>query len=146
MDLFFLIPLVTGISTSYFTKYVSDEVSYLMGSLTFFSLMLSLILAPWEIKMIVLAIAIISSHRFLRQVRNDKEEKIVASKDASAQIKQQMTRTVEEEKIGTYRGTPYKITSPKRHSQPHPKYELKYRGVRVKNHQTQAAQDSNSDT
>ena len=111
-----------------------------MGLLTFFSLILSLILAPWEIKMIVLAVVVISSHRFARQV------KIVASKNNDTQIDQEITSTDPEEKIGKYRGKPYKIISPKQHTQPDPKYELKYRGVSVNSHQTQAARDSNSDT
>jgi len=56
MNLFFLIPLVTGIGASYVAKRASDEIGYLMGSLTFFSFILSLVIAPWEVKMVVFAI------------------------------------------------------------------------------------------
>ena len=144
MNLFFLIPLVTGIGASYVAKRASDEIGYLMGSLTFFSFILSLVIAPWEVKMVVLAIAIASSYKFLWQGSEDSELESEDSQLLEVEPDQQNTNLEQEKLIGTYRGKPYYIKVSQKPAQPQRKLNLKYRGVSVNNHQTESSQDADS--
>ena len=144
MNLAFLIPLVTGIGASYVAKRASDEIGYLMGSLTFFSFILSLIIAPWEVKMVVLAIAIASSYKFWRQVDEDGELEPEDSQLSEVESDQQNTSLEQEKLMGTYRGKPYYIKVSQQQPQPQRKRNLKYRGVSLNNHQTESSQDTDS--
>lgn len=67
MHLLFLIPLITCLATGYFFQKSADEMAYLTGSVTLISLILSLVLAPWQIQLLVLMLVIISTKRLLRQ-------------------------------------------------------------------------------
>jgi hypothetical protein len=67
MPLFFLIPLFTGLVTGYFSKQCHDEIAYITGLFTVISLVLSLVLAPWQIQLVLLVLVFISTNRFLRQ-------------------------------------------------------------------------------
>ncbi|RCJ18232.1 hypothetical protein A6770_06565 [Nostoc minutum NIES-26] len=67
MPLFFLIPLFTGLATGYFSKKCTDEIAYLTGLFTVISLILSLVLAPWQIQFVLLIFVIISSNRLLQE-------------------------------------------------------------------------------
>lgn len=71
MPLFFLIPLFTGIATGYLSQKCSDELAYLTGVFTIVSLFLSLVLAPWQIQLVLLVFVVITTNRFLRE--NDKK-------------------------------------------------------------------------
>ena len=144
MNLAFLIPLVTGIGASYVAKRASDEIGYLMGSLTFFSFILSLIIAPWEVKMVVLAIAIASSYKFWRQVDEDGELEPEDSQLSEVESDQQNTSLEQEKLMGTYRGKPYYIKVSQQRTQSQRKGNLKYRGVSVNNHQTESSKDTDS--
>ncbi|ELS00854.1 hypothetical protein Xen7305DRAFT_00005550 [Xenococcus sp. PCC 7305] len=114
MNLFFLIPLVAGIAANHIAKKASDEISYLMGSVTFFSFILSLVIAPWEVKLVVLAIALLSTYGFWRQPVGEDE---LASESKSSQESgqkqaehdEQNDNSAGEELIGTYRGKTYHI-------------------------------------
>ena len=65
MYLFFLIPLLTCIVAGYIFKYSADELAYLTGSVTLVCLILSLVLAPWQLQLFVLVIVTISTRRLL---------------------------------------------------------------------------------
>lgn len=114
MNLFFLIPLVAGIAANHVAKNASDEISYLMGSVTFFSFILSLVIAPWEVKLVVLAIALLSTYGFWRQPVG--EDELTSGSQTSqeagqkqAEPNEQKDNSAGEELIGTYRGQPYHI-------------------------------------
>jgi hypothetical protein len=66
MPLFFLIPLFTGLATGYLSKKCNDEIAYLIGLFTIISLVLSLVLAPWQIQFVLLVLVIISTNRLLK--------------------------------------------------------------------------------
>lgn len=68
MHLFFLIPLVTSLVAGYLFNNSADEMAYLMGSITVVSIVLSLVLAPWQIQLLILMFVIISTKRRLQQV------------------------------------------------------------------------------
>ncbi len=68
MHLFFLIPLVTSLVAGYIFNNYADEMAYLMGSITVVSIILSLVLAPWQIQLLILMLVIISTKRLLQQI------------------------------------------------------------------------------
>ncbi|OCQ94461.1 hypothetical protein BCD64_07200 [Nostoc sp. MBR 210] len=70
MPLVFLIPLFTGLATGYLSKKCSDELAYLTGVFTIISLVVSLVLAPWQIQLLLLVVVFVSTNKFLRD--NDK--------------------------------------------------------------------------
>lgn len=67
MPLFFLIPLFTGLATGYISKKCTDEIAYLTGLFTVISLILSLVLAPWQIQLVMLVLVVISSNKLLQE-------------------------------------------------------------------------------
>ncbi len=66
MPLFFLIPLCTALATGYLFKKSSDEIAYIAGVFAAISLILSLVLAPWEIQFGLLIIVFIITNRLLQ--------------------------------------------------------------------------------
>lgn len=65
MRLFFLIPVATGILSSYISFNSKDDISYIFGVVAGLSLVLSLILAPWEIQLLILLLVLINLRQFL---------------------------------------------------------------------------------
>ncbi len=54
MSYFFLLPLFTAALAAYFWQKSSDEIAYLASAATVISLVLSLVLAPWQIQLLIL--------------------------------------------------------------------------------------------
>ncbi|MBD2501532.1 hypothetical protein [Anabaena azotica] len=67
MPMFFLLPLVAGIATGYISNKCQDEVAYLTGTFTVLSLVLSIVLAPWQIQALLLIVVLASTNKFLRR-------------------------------------------------------------------------------
>ncbi|AFY54839.1 hypothetical protein Riv7116_2323 [Rivularia sp. PCC 7116] len=67
MPLFFLIPLSICVITGYIFNRCSDEVGYLAGLFAIMSLVLSLILAPWEIQALLLVIVLVTTKKLLQR-------------------------------------------------------------------------------
>lgn len=67
MHLLFLIPLTTGLVAGYIFKDCADEMAYLTGVLAAISLILSLVLAPWQIQLLILMLVMTGTRRLLRQ-------------------------------------------------------------------------------
>ncbi|MFN6464557.1 MAG: hypothetical protein RMZ41_022450 [Nostoc sp. DedVER02] len=67
MPLFFLIPLCTALATGYLFKKSTDEIAYLAGVFAAISLILSLLLAPWQIQFGLLIIVLMMTNRLLRE-------------------------------------------------------------------------------
>ncbi|QKQ72484.1 hypothetical protein [Nostoc sp. TCL240-02] len=67
MPLFFLIPLCTALATGYLFKKSTDEIAYLAGVFAAISLILSLILAPWQIQFGLLIAVLIITNRLLQK-------------------------------------------------------------------------------
>jgi predicted membrane protein len=79
MALFFLIPLCTALATGYFFKKSSDEISYIAGVFAALSLILSLVLAPWQIQFGLLIIVFITTNRLLQE--NDSKQAQLTRKE-----------------------------------------------------------------
>ncbi|MEO1428615.1 MAG: hypothetical protein AAFS12_08155 [Cyanobacteria bacterium J06632_19] len=67
MPLFFLIPLSICVITGYIFNRCSDEVGYLAGLFAIISLVLSLILAPWEIQVLLLVVVLVTTKKLLQR-------------------------------------------------------------------------------
>jgi len=78
MPLFFLIPLFAGLATGYLSQKCNDELAYLTSVFTIVSLVVSLVLAPWQIQLILLVFVVITTNKLLRD--NDKNYTQVSRK------------------------------------------------------------------
>ncbi len=67
MHLLFLIPLMTSLVAGYIFNKSAQEMADLSGSVAVISLILSLVLAPWQFQLLVLILVIISTRKLLRQ-------------------------------------------------------------------------------
>jgi predicted membrane protein len=67
MPSFFLIPLFTGLITGYFVKKSTDELAYIVGVFAAISLLVSLLLAPWQIQFVLLIFVLISTNKLLHR-------------------------------------------------------------------------------
>lgn len=67
MPLFFLVPLFTGLITGYFWNKHNNEVAYIGGVVTAVTLILSLMVAPWQIQSGLLVFVLFFSNKLLRK-------------------------------------------------------------------------------
>ncbi|WP_392532686.1 hypothetical protein [Nostoc sp. C117] len=79
MALFFLIPLCTALATGYFLKKSTDEIAYIAAVFAAISLILSLVLAPWQIQFGFLIIVFIITNRLLQE--NDSKQTELTGKE-----------------------------------------------------------------
>jgi membrane protein implicated in regulation of membrane protease activity len=135
MRLFFLLPLTTGLISGYLCKKSADEMAYLTGTATVVSLILTLVLAPWQIQLLILGVTIFVTRKLLLKNASKSESNSIAQSDR-AQIETSGVSTENDassEIRGMYRGAPWisdraKTPAP----QPNPA-NLKYRGASGKN-------------
>ncbi|BAY11658.1 hypothetical protein [Calothrix sp. NIES-2098] len=65
MALFFLVPLCTALLTGYLVKQSNDEIAYIAGVFGFICFILSLVLAPWQIQLLMLVAVLITTNKLL---------------------------------------------------------------------------------
>ncbi len=129
MPLFFLVPLSAGLVTGYICKESSDEIAQLSGVAAAISLIVSLVLAPWEIQLLLLVLVITTTQKLLlknehklklHHYNSNVPEILEPQENNSLKIKQQYRgvkdvkpniadKIVEAEIKGKYRGIPWKI-------------------------------------
>ena len=153
MRLFFLIPLMAGLLAGYIAKNSAAEIAYLTGVFTFISLMVSLVLAPWQLQLFILILVIIIT----KQIFLPSEEKMAKeshNQDVSDESTSSPAKTTEDKMVtkyrgvsykpisstsvisegaivGKYRGTPWRVHKLKQRSVLQTKSELKYRGIKI---------------
>lgn len=67
MVLAFLLPLLTALVSGYLFQKSTDEIGYLAGGIAIISFIISLILAPWEIQLLLLVVVLVSTQKLLQQ-------------------------------------------------------------------------------
>ncbi len=67
MALSFLIPLFTCLISGYIFKKGVDEITYFAGILAVISFIISLVLAPWQIQLLLLIVVLITTQRLLEK-------------------------------------------------------------------------------
>lgn len=142
----FLIPITTGLISGYIAQKSDDEMAYLTGAFTIFSLFLSLILAPWQIQLLILLLVSLAVRQFWLKVESG-----ITSESIPKNLSSDRATVNEEGKITRkYRGATYEssVSTPEvgtenlssgQPANPQPqKFELKYRGAVVNNQETKS--------
>jgi hypothetical protein len=103
MTWWFIIPLAIGLLMAYFWKKAPDELGYLVGSAMIIALLLSVILAPWQIKILLLIPVVLSSSQLLDSPQTvvAQGEKNTLNKEENKPIPELNTSEL------TYRGSHY---------------------------------------
>ncbi len=103
----FLIPLFTGLVSGYIFQKSTDEIGYLAGVAAVISLIISLILAPWEIQFLLLVVVLVSTHKLLQQ--NESRIKLQSDRDRVLLSQQpQISKITDEVEVPCkYRGANY---------------------------------------
>jgi hypothetical protein len=116
MHWLFLLPLSTGVLSGYICQKAKDEIYYLTATIALISLLLSLIMAPWQLQLGILAVVLLIAGRFW-QGRRTQQTQIT-------------TTAPETEQKYLYRGVSYSHEEALREA-PSEEITLKYRGVEV---------------
>jgi hypothetical protein len=121
MSWVFLTPLAIALAVTYIFKNSADEAAYFAGSVVVFCLILSLFLAPWQIKALLLIVIILASRRIIASILpvDDEENKNIKL---------------------LYRGVNYEVTPPPVETTfegKEPEITGKYRGQVWRNHKPQ---------
>ncbi len=138
---FFLIPLLTALVAIYITHNSDAEISYLTGAVTVFSLILSLILAPWELQLLILMVVIVWSRQLWLKgekknvSETEKPEKKEANNLVSNESSNFSDKNNEDSLVRKYRGISWKKTDSQSPVVPPTKANLKYRGISIDNQQ-----------
>jgi hypothetical protein len=115
MPLFFLVPLCTGLFSGYICKRYHDDIGQLAGIVAAISLIISLVLAPWEVQLLLLVLVLIATPKLLW--KND--DKVNSSVNSS--INQSHSPELNH-------GDRQKVISPPSNSSSHI-LTMKYRGI-----------------
>lgn len=137
MHWIFLLPFITCIASGYLCKKSADEMAYLTGTAAIVSLILTLVLAPWQIQLSILGITIFGTKKLLlknlaRSESNSLAQSITQSDRPQIAIPSiSSDNDVVAEVKGMYRGAPW-LSSQEKTPAPQPDpANLKYRGASV---------------
>ena len=136
MSYLFLLPLLSAAIATYFWQRSSDEIAYLTSAATVISLVLSLILAPWQIQLLILLTVVIIV-TLLWQGQEQPEGEPVATTETPVEKKYRGATYIEpttaevpvKEREGKYRGAEVKISNNPTVATPIRPSSLKYRGA-----------------
>lgn len=138
MNFTFMIPLSIVLVATYFIKKSEDEIVYLCGIVVVIGLVLSLILAPWQIQLLLLIIAGISTLKLGKQnptIEIESENKSSLQYRGSNyehnQSNSDKVEVVETDLAGKYRGQVWK-NHPSETAKIPQTFHLTYRGASTK--------------
>lgn len=137
MSWFFLTPLAIALAVTYIFKNSANEAAYFAVSIAAVCLIVSLFLAPWQIKALLLIIVILASRKLLASISpiDDEENKNIqllyrgVNYEVSPSSPETTVETSEPEITGKYRGQVWR--NHKSHNTVHKTVEMKYRGVPI---------------
>jgi hypothetical protein len=132
MHWLFLVPLSTGLISAYIAQKSADEIAYLTGAFTILSLVLTLVMAPWQIQILILLLALIAVRQLWLKLNANLQLEIKSDEIAAAKI-------VESKTTRKYRGASYEpsalqkqtVEDQNTESIQSPKPLLKYRGAYI---------------
>ena len=146
MSWFFMIPLATFFVAVYVFKNSADEIVYLSGAIALVSLLLTLLLAPWQIQLLLLILILISNSRKLPSTESSvRSESSAAEKvkllyrGANYEIATPTPELTEDEMTGKYRGQVWIAHDIVKTPAVQPTLNIKYRGVSVANQNSPTA-------
>ena len=135
----FMITLGIALAVTYILKNSADEIAYLAASILLVSLLVSLVIAPWQIQVLLLVLALVSSNRLLQPSRQliiesepDKRTKL-CYRGVDYEPPAPLEEAKEGEIIGKYRGQILKAGTKQTALmvQQNQALELKYRGASI---------------
>jgi hypothetical protein len=142
MRFVFTIPLLTGLLAGYIARKSDAEIAYLTSVLAIVSLLISLLLAPWQLQFLLLLVVFAIVRQFWLKIES--QSQLASSQTENDKIRQYRGVTYAQdspappvttnEKIQKhYRGVSYEASTEKllEPSTPQPKSVLKYRGVSI---------------
>jgi predicted membrane protein len=112
----FLISLFTSLVTGYIFKKCKDEIAYLVGIFAIVSIVITLVLAPWQIQLLLLVCVLFITQKLLKKneyklkLEENSQGKLNYS-DHHEQILSQ-SKITEEEIARKYRGAIYQAENP----------------------------------
>jgi len=134
MTWLFISPLAIALVVTYLFKNCADEAAYLGGSIITVSLLVSLVLAPWQVKILLVLLLTLISSRLLKSIPPlvDEENKAIKLlyRGANYEVSPPTVELTEEEIAGKYRGQVWK-TRKLKNAMPGTT-GIKYRGATVK--------------
>jgi membrane protein implicated in regulation of membrane protease activity len=136
MSYIFLLPLLVAVVTAYAARNSNDEIAYLTTLVALGSLLLSLILAPWQIQLLILiAVVAIVAVLWGRRERETTETPVAETagdkKYRGVAYTEIHEEAIEGEQEGKYRGASVKISHTPSIAPPIRPSALKYRGASV---------------
>jgi Domain of unknown function (DUF4278) len=133
----FVISLAIALIAFYLCQKSADEMAYLCAVISVVSLIVSLVLAPWQLKLLLLVLALISQRwwfsRNSRMTLQPNQPIKLSVSEVNYQPTTPTTQVVKHEMTRQYRG---QVCKPSNLEQPNASeltYELKYRGVGIHN-------------
>jgi hypothetical protein len=116
----FLIPFGTSLITGYIAQKSKDELAYLSAAMTVVTVFLSLVMAPWQIQLLILVVAVVIARQFWLKVEQERFSQADFSNPQIAQSErdnnnladQPTTSNSEETIIRKYRGASYEVKIP----------------------------------
>jgi hypothetical protein len=139
MRLLFLIPIATGLISGYIAQKSDDEMAYLTSAFAIFSLLLSLILAPWQIQLLILLLVSLAVRQFWLKVESEMTSE-AKSENPEEKIAYKYRGATYEPNIASAKLATENLSSVQPANPPSQKFELKYRGAIVNNHETSTTQ------
>ncbi|MGK7944962.1 MAG: DUF4278 domain-containing protein [Microcystaceae cyanobacterium] len=146
----FLIPLITGVISGYISYYLMDEIAYFTGAFSLICLLIGLLIAPWELQLLILVVVLIAVRLFWLKLNPSEQEsnelveegestpsdhrtyRGIAYPSQGVETQNQMKRS----KKGTYRGIPWSNNQKKtevRSESYQSQFIRKYRGITLNN-------------
>lgn len=137
----FCLPLVIGLVAVYISERSDSELAYLTTAVAAVSFLVSLVLLPWQLKILLLACVCLLARRQLTSVnRSEQSIEQSVSGELSAELTQQTIKRSlaepfivaepEQELVGKYRGATWKATPGVELLETQiPIADLKYRGA-----------------
>lgn len=88
MHLLFLIPLIFGLVASYIALNAEAEIAYLTAVITAISLTISLILAPWQIQLLILLVVVLGAKEIWQRLDRNQEIEIATPNSGNSSTKE----------------------------------------------------------
>lgn len=134
MPFFFIVPLAIVLVAVYIFKNSADEMAYLAATISVVGLILSLILAPWQIQVSLLVLVLLVTSKRLSlffeptQPEPDKSAKLIY-RGVNYEPTSPTVEVSEGAIAGKYRGQVWKSCNVEKKAESQQTFDLKYRGV-----------------
>ncbi|KOR35795.1 hypothetical protein AM228_16460 [Planktothricoides sp. SR001] len=148
MAWYFIIPLGLALVVYYILKHATDEIAYIATAILVVSLIVSLVIAPWQFQFLLLLLVLLSNIRIWQKTEELEDDLSPADPKINmsyrginyeVQPKNAIAANEEVKKaemiIGKYRGQVLKTHSPQHtqvQSETTRNFEIQYRGIKVK--------------